>query len=485
MGSTDERHGKHSLRGETGLRNPVEDASRRAQLQMPEAPGASTVSGAKQGIPWKSIFFPIALFVAAFVLTWFRLPATARDTLWAEDGSLFLQQATTGSPWLHIFTPYAGYLHVLPRIITAMVWGVVPITLLPQAMAAGSVAVTAGVAVLVYYLSGHVGVRKPGRIALYVLTFLAPALAVEVLGNVANLHWFFLWLAPWLFLARPRSRWGGRLLGVVALVAALTEPQVLFFVPLVLWRLRAYHKQWIAVGAGVGIAAQLAVTILVPRDAGASLYVGMDALVRIAAGYVIQVGGAQWFTMSPVVTLVQSLGWVAGTLIIFSTTIAAVGLAIWWRLPNATRMLVVFLPASIVLWYASCVVNDAGRSGLLGFVDDVGDSAPAGTFGIVRYAIVPALMLSAVLILVADEGLARAGWINTAIAIVALLILATASVCSYYDGQAVLRQPTVSWSQSVTVATATCEAEDGLAAYPLPIQPTGWYFNIPCAQLTR
>lgn len=484
MRSTDEQHGKHDQRGETRLQNPVEGADR-AQPQTPEVPEEPALPGVKSSILWKPILFPIGLFAVAFVLTWLRLPATARDSLWAEDGSLFLQQATTGSPWLHIFTPYAGYLHVLPRIITAVVWDVAPVTLLPQAMAAGSVAVTAGVAVLVYYLSGHVGVRKPGRIALYALTFLAPALAVEALGNVANLHWFFLWLAPWLFLARPRSRWGGRLLGVVALVAALTEPQVLFFAPLVLWRLRAHRKEWVAVGAGIGIVAQLAVTILVPRDAGASLYAGMDALVRIAAGYVIQVGGAQWFTMSPVVPLLQSVGWVAGTLIIFSITIAAVGLAIWWRLPNATRMLVVLLPASVVLWYASCVVNDAARSGLLGFVDDVGDSQPAGTFGIVRYALVPALMLSAVLILVADESLARAGRINTAVAVVALLILATASVFSYYGGQAVLRQPTVSWAQSVAVATATCEAEDGLTAYPLPIQPTGWYFSVPCAQLTR
>ena len=38
---------------------------------------------------------------------------------------------------------------------------------------------------------------------------LLPLLPNEVLGNEANLHWIFLWLAPWLLLANPRTRWGG------------------------------------------------------------------------------------------------------------------------------------------------------------------------------------------------------------------------------------------------------------------------------------
>jgi len=44
---------------------------------------------------------------------WSRVPAIARDTLWAEDGRNFLQDALSFGPLDSLFLPYAGYLHTL------------------------------------------------------------------------------------------------------------------------------------------------------------------------------------------------------------------------------------------------------------------------------------------------------------------------------------------------------------------------------------
>ena len=45
-----------------------------------------------------------------------RMPERFRGFLWAEDGPVFIQQAYEMG-WQSIFYPYAGYLHLLPRLI--------------------------------------------------------------------------------------------------------------------------------------------------------------------------------------------------------------------------------------------------------------------------------------------------------------------------------------------------------------------------------
>jgi hypothetical protein len=63
--------------------------------------------------------------VAAVVIGTFaqviRLPGDAAyNTIWAEDGSVFLNQAINQGV-LHAFTiPYAGYLHLVPRVLATV-----------------------------------------------------------------------------------------------------------------------------------------------------------------------------------------------------------------------------------------------------------------------------------------------------------------------------------------------------------------------------
>jgi hypothetical protein len=66
--------------------------------------------------PWKQAL--ITCFVAGLVLAYRKTDALMNPQLWAEDGSVFfIQNDLLGLKAL--WTPHAGYLHVLPRLISS------------------------------------------------------------------------------------------------------------------------------------------------------------------------------------------------------------------------------------------------------------------------------------------------------------------------------------------------------------------------------
>src|SRR6478609_1865934 len=58
----------------------------------------------------------VGLFLLAMILQLFRIgPAIALNSLWAEDGQIFLQGAIQHGFWTDLGTTYGGYLVVVPR----------------------------------------------------------------------------------------------------------------------------------------------------------------------------------------------------------------------------------------------------------------------------------------------------------------------------------------------------------------------------------
>ena len=207
----------------------------------------------------------LALFGAlCAAVAWFRLPAVARDTLWAEDGRNFLQAAADHGLADTVLTPYAGYLHVIPRIIAGVVV-TLPIAWWALAMTAASCLVAGAVAVVVFVCARDVVPWLPARILVASLTVLAPLAPREVLGNTANLHSLLLWAMLWMLLYRPRTRLGAVVLGSVGLLAGLTEIQGALLVPLLLCAPHGRRRWIVRGGILLGLAAQLFVTVLWPR----------------------------------------------------------------------------------------------------------------------------------------------------------------------------------------------------------------------------
>src|SRR3954470_24629315 len=170
--------------------------------------------------------------VLSAVLLFLRKPwALHTPQLWAEDGSIFLQQDDDMGVRA-LWEPYNGYLHMLPRLIA---W-----TASHTADVAWWPAIYNGLAFAL-----HVGVfarLASRRVELpfkpwLMLAFVVVVNTGEALINVTNLQWvtaFYLVLQ--LFIAPPTTT-GQRISDLaIMLLVGLTGPFAILFFPLFAWR---------------------------------------------------------------------------------------------------------------------------------------------------------------------------------------------------------------------------------------------------------
>lgn len=196
----------------------------------------------------------VAVALAAALLFLRKPWALATPQLYAEDGSIFLVGHETLG--LHAwFTPYMGYLHLLPR---AVAW-FAGTCFDPRWWPACFVAAAAAGTLLVLFRFASPRFDVPGRSWL-ILSVGLVAQTGETVLSLTNLQWFtaFIFLQQALF-APPTGRW--QRAGDLALVAlgGLTGPFVLLFLPLLVWRAwrdRTLDTTAVAVVAGLCAAVQ-------------------------------------------------------------------------------------------------------------------------------------------------------------------------------------------------------------------------------------
>jgi hypothetical protein len=180
------------------------------------------------------------------------VPAT--DSVFAEDAKVFLQAVWVGDALEAIIEPYAGYLHLVPRLIALLV-GPLP----PVAAAAALTWLSSAVLVLLSAFVVWVArERLPSlgvRIALGACVPLLPVAIVEGLHSATNLHWFLLYGCFWALVAPATSRARAVAQGVVACAAVLSDPLAALFIPLLLIQVKRGR-------AGIGIAVAFCVATL-------------------------------------------------------------------------------------------------------------------------------------------------------------------------------------------------------------------------------
>ena len=207
----------------------------------------------------------VAVAVVGAIVCWFRVPSVGRYTMYAEDGQIFVQQWLTGHGF-PLFEPYAGYQHFLPRISTWLVVHLVPVSGWGIGVTVAACLLAGGTAALVYVFSRDVIDTQVSRLGLAAVTVLIPLAGQEPVGNLANLHWYLLFLTPWLLLATPRSTAGTVAMCLVALASTLTESQAVIFAPIAIWRLvSSAPARPVMVCWFVGVGGQLLTFLLAPR----------------------------------------------------------------------------------------------------------------------------------------------------------------------------------------------------------------------------
>jgi hypothetical protein len=414
-------------------------------------------------------------------LAWLRLDPTTRGTLWAEDGVIFRQERQTLGPWESLLHVYAGYLHVVPRLL-ADVAVLVPVEQYAVTVTLLCCVVQGAVGALVFLCTRGVVRFLPARVALASITVLVPAGVIETAGNLANLHWYALWLAPWLLLARPtRWRWAVAL-GFVGLLAALTEIQVAMFLPLLLFRLRDRRSWPVAAGLVIGVGAQVAATLTHPRprpdaDVGGVVDLLKGLLLNVVvpiwrpsangAGEIFTTGGWR-------LTLVVAAPFVAVGLALTVMTVSA----LVRREPGSSGRLALLgalVVGSVVPLVAGLVLNPSTQLLYDSFsVHELAGRRP------LRYGVVPTMFVLALVLVWADalvrrRGRTRAKVVTAGVAVACVVIVQVAG----FDIDRTRRSDGPSWSRGVAAAQAACRA--GEAPPPVPAAPVeGWAVPLGC-----
>jgi len=175
----------------------------------------------------------VLLFLTVFGVLYFRrTDAFNHPKLWAEDGSIFLQQyAQFGIGTLLI--PYAGYFHTLPRLI-ALFWGTLGMNYLYIPICYNYTAFVITL-LMVFHLWKSANYLKLENKMTYAVAFLFLPIHPDVFMNVTNLNTIAaLYLVDILFIGRTEYTPGqfyGTLICLV--IVALTGPFSTVLIPIV------------------------------------------------------------------------------------------------------------------------------------------------------------------------------------------------------------------------------------------------------------
>lgn len=423
-----------------------------------------------------------ALVSAALALTfvaWGRLPTLTRETVWAEDGGVFLRDIIRSGHLQSIFLPYDGYLHVLPRLLASSAHVLLPLDFYAVAMSLSSCAVVAVISVGVFCMSKTVSDSVVVRSAIAVIPVLLPIGPHEVLGNAANLHWYLLWLAPWLLIYKTKSPATSAGVFIVAFITATSEIITGMFLPLAVWT--AFRRRNFAAPAGLflGVLLQGLTTLANPRFNGAAPTAAVDPL-SVVSGYVLLPIGSNWYPDSRTLSSgIVNFG--ALSLVIPAVLITGVFVYVLVKGNGKLRAAaVVAVAASWVCWTASVVLSGNPMFNYASYSEVDWASA----FGYIRYAAAPAMFLLILIPLAAAVAM-KDGHIGRRAAPLLVGTFITFLLIAYFPA-ATMRQVGPSWTPGVEAARLACTNDPALVHAGVTIAPATWKYaqvDIPCAEL--
>lgn len=416
---------------------------------------------------WRAGPVAVATSLAAALIAWIRMDSVARGTLWAEDGRVFLAQAWSDGAVKTVFRSYDGYLHLIPRLLAGLVAEVVPVTHTALAITVVACLIAGATAGAVFVCTGSLTDRMSVRIALAALTVLIPSLPVEVFGNLANVHWFLLWLTPWLLLYRPNTDKGLVGAGILGLLIGLTEIQALYFLPILLWHGRDPRVRPARIGLLVGLAAQSVTMFTSPRRGAVG---SVPEPLNVMQGYLADVVLPLWLgTPEDVTAALRSFGWILAIVALIPSGLAL--LIALRRATGALRVAAIVLPiASLVTWSIPVVLNRMPF--------DWSRPAPGQPIlQMVRYAPVPQMLLASGLVIGAML-VGSATW-HRVVTVAAVALLAAAV---WWRPSTQLRAEGPVWSEQVRTGQTNC-ATAGARVVELEIAPEPWVATVPCEVL--
>lgn len=424
-----------------------------------------------------------AITAAGALLAFFRVPHVAARTIWAEDGALFLQEyLAQGAGLMH---PYAGYLHFLPRTVVAVVVPLFGLENYPLGLTIACSIAVGLVAALTFHCASALTTNVAARLCWASIPVLVAPGTIETMGNVANLHWYLLWLAPWVLIKSPTALAQKLLLGASALVIGLTEIQTALFLPLIIFRWRDRSLWWAKTGLAAGVACQLFTMWMFPRFQGVTTEKG-DPL-SVFYGYFLNSSSALVYGSNhSIVDHIVNYG--AVPIVASAVPFAAVTLLVA-LLGNGMQRLAggIFLVTSGTIWVAAVTLNPAPWFNYSTF-----QLKDWGLFYLGRYSVIPSMFLLALipLLIALSADRERPATPNKLVdfatstqfrwaLIAAFVVLQTV----HFFGVDVQREGGPEWSTQIHAASQACQADPELENVEIQHAPRGWLTVIPCRDL--
>jgi hypothetical protein len=203
--------------------------------------------------------YPLVALPLCLVAMIARRPdAITRPQFWAEDGAIFYQPAFDGRAAKALLVPWAGYLHVFPRLVA---WGA---SLAPPEWAPGLFNLTALLVASASVWLFTLPLARPligsdGLRLAVALLFILGNPAVETYGNLTNAHWWMC-LGALLLVAVPlQGRWLVPLACVFVALTTLSSPVPALYVPIALATMAVGGRRYWAAGFALvlGVAVQV------------------------------------------------------------------------------------------------------------------------------------------------------------------------------------------------------------------------------------
>jgi hypothetical protein len=418
---------------------------------------------------WETAALLTAILTLGVVVALLRLGWSASlNTVWAEDGPVYLQEALTKGFWDAIFTPYAGYLVLVPRLIAEAA------TLVPLEQAAAAIsiisalfAVLSGLAVW-HGCGGHV--RNPYlRGGLALATVLAASAGQETLLSAAYVPWYMLVGSFWLLFWRPQTVWGASLGGLFMLATGMSTPGVWFFMPVALLRAATARdsRDAILVGSFM-LGAAIQVPVILGQEQGESLWtshIWTAYLQRVVDGGLLgqRLGGNLW----------EELGW-AFLAPLVAAAVAGFAWGIWRSTPGPRWFAVIAILSSLVIFVLSVYQRSVGLNVFWS------EGSSGGTSS--RYVLVPALLLISAAVVLVDGALRRRTRTGFAWPVVAALAVIGLAIVTSYDMRGGGFREAPYWDDALQQAAAKCQATgDELAGIPTSPAPFG--VQVPCEEI--
>lgn len=268
------------------------------------------------------------------------------DTVWAEDGRVFLRDIHNHG-WTSLGWTYAGYAHGLPRLL-ALAGSALPLESYALFTAAAGIIAVGALAAFVFVASANLLGSERWALVPALGMGLVPAAASDAIGNLANLQW---WLLPAAFVGLAIGAASSAALRAgataVVLLSALTSPLTVLMLPGALTRGRAGLKspQVIALAAGAGIQA---VAIVAAPESDLTLPRHIAVRPMDAARFLSAVLG--YAPMQPTAASAGIGLLVAGGIV-----------ALAWRGRAAWRLPVLAAAATMALFVVNSVISGSGR----------------------------------------------------------------------------------------------------------------------------